>query len=90
VRREMEAWLLADIEAINAVAKNRGGRDASEVAGNLQDIEHPETRLQAVLSKARIQYTVPVCAELASRARLDMLDYRCPSFRMFRQQVLDC
>lgn len=90
VCREMETWLLADIEAINAVARDRGGRDVSAVVGGLEEIEDPKRCLRSFLSQARILYTAPVCAEIASRARLETLEYGCPSFRRFRQQVIDC
>ena len=51
VRRTMETWLLADIEAINAAARSRGGRAVAAVQGTLEDVVDPKERLRRVLSK---------------------------------------
>jgi hypothetical protein len=90
IRRELEAWLLADVAAVNAVAERRGGRAVAEVQGALEQIEYPKERLTQLLSEARLEYTEQVCAEIARSLRLDTLSYRCPSFRTFKQQVVDC
>jgi hypothetical protein len=90
VRREMETWLLADAQAINIVAQNRGGRQIQEVQETLEDIHDPKERLTSLLSRAGLDYTDQVCAEIASHLRIDHLEYRCPSFRTFKQNVLDC
>jgi hypothetical protein len=90
IRRTMETWLLADAEAINTVAQNRGGRQTQGVQETLEEIHDPKAKLRSVLSEAKLPYTEPVCAEIASHLRIDHLDYRCPSFRTFRQNVIDC
>lgn len=90
VRREMETWLLADAQAINIVAQARGGRQIQEVQETLEEIHDPAGKLRSVLSDARLSYTEPVCAEIASHLRIDHLEYRCPSFRTFKQNVIDC
>jgi hypothetical protein len=91
IRREVETWLLADVaEGVNAVAKKRGGRAVAEVQGTLEDLEYPKERLKQLLSEAKLEYTDQVCAEIAHSLRLDTLSYRCPSFRTFKQRVLDC
>ena len=43
-----------------------------------------------LLSEARLEYTEQVCAEIARSLRLDTLSYRCPSFRTFARQVVNC
>jgi len=90
VQRTMETWLLADAQAINSVAAERGGRRIQDVQGTLEDVQDPKKELQSVLSEARLEYTTVVCAEIASHLRIDHLEYRCPSFRSFRQNVIDC
>jgi hypothetical protein len=91
IRREVETWLLADVaEGVNAVAKKRGGRAVAEVQGTLEEIEYPKERLRQLLSEARLEYTDQVAAEIARSLRLDTLSYRCPSFRTFKQRVVDC
>lgn len=86
----METWLLADVEAVKTVAKNRGGRAVAEVQGTLKDFEYPKERLKQLLSEAKLEYTEQVCAEIARSVRLDTLRYRSPSFRAFEQRVVDC
>jgi hypothetical protein len=91
IRRELETWLLADVaEGVNAVAEKRGGRAVAEVQGMLEEIEHPKERLRQLLSEAKLEYTDQVAAEIARLLRLDTLSYRCPSFRAFKQRVVDC
>lgn len=90
VFREMETWLLADAGAINTVAVARGGREVSGVQGNLEDIYDPKRELRSILSRARIEYTAPVCGEIAANLSIDTLEYRCPSFHAFKRSVLDC
>jgi len=90
VRRAMESWLLADAQAINTVAQARGGRKIQEVQQTPEEIHDPKGKLRSVLSEARLPYTEPVCAEIASHLRIDHLEYRCPSFRAFKQNVIDC
>ncbi len=90
VRREIETWLLADVAAVNAVARERGGREVAEVQGTLEDIEHPKQKLKRLLLDAKLEYTQKVCSEIARSLRLEALRYRCPSFSVFEQQVVDC
>lgn len=90
IRREIETWLPADVEAVKAVAEKRGGQAVAEVQGALEDIEYPKDKPKQLLSEAKLEYTERVCAEIARSLRLDTLSYRCPSFRAFKQQVVDC
>ena len=90
IRREVETWLLADVEAVKTVAQNRGGQEVAEVQETLEEIEYPKKRLRQLLSEAKLEYTDRVGAEIARSLRLDKLSYRCPSFRTFMQRVVDC
>ncbi|MCI0371775.1 MAG: DUF4276 family protein [candidate division NC10 bacterium] len=90
VRRAMETWLLADIDAINAVATSRGGRQVAAVQGALEEILDPKERLKHSLSEARLPYDPEVCRGIAERARIETLRYRCPSFVSFERKVIDC
>lgn len=90
VRRDMETWLLADEEAVNAVALSRGGRHVASVQGTLEEIVNPKERFMRLLSQARLPYDQQVCREIAQRTKLDTLRYRCPAFLSFERKVIDC
>lgn len=90
IRREVETWLLADAAAVSAVAEARGGRPVSGVQGTLEDIFEPKQRFKRLLSDASLDYTEPVCTEIARLLKLETLRYRCPSFCTFEQRVIDC
>ena len=90
VRRTMETWLLADAQAITDVARARGGRQVQEVHEILEHIEDPKQKLRSLLSDARIELTDVVRAEIAARVRINRLENLCPSFRIFKQNVIDC
>lgn len=90
VRQEMETWLLADEEAINIVAENRGGRRIPQISGQLEEIKDAKANFVSVLSQAQLPYDAKVCSEIAQNASLERLRYRCQSFRWFETKVLDC
>ena len=90
IRREVETWLLSDVAAVNSVARARGGRDVAQVQGILEDIVDPKEKLKELLSKAKLDYTERVCAEIAQSLSLDTLRYQCPSFHTFEQRVIHC
>jgi len=90
VNREMETWLLADADAISAVALARGGRAVPRVQETPESIVDPKDRLKRLLRQARLEYTAEVCAQIAQQGRIETLRYRCPSFRSFEERVLDC
>ena len=90
VRQELEAWLLADADAISAVAEQRGGRGVSQLEGQLEEIADPKEKLTGILSEAKLPYDPTVCAEIAGITDLDRLRYRCPAFRIFERKVIDC
>lgn len=90
IRRTVETWLLADAVAINEVAAARGGRPISEVHGEVEEIEDPKDRFVRLLSVAGLPFDSAVCREIAAHARLEVLRYRCPSFRSFEEKAKDC
>lgn len=90
VRRTVETWLLADAGAINAVAAVRGGCSIPDVHGELEEIEDPKDRFVRLLSAAGLPFDSAVCREIAAQAKLEVLRYRCPSFRAFEGKARDC
>ena len=91
VRQELETWLLADENAINSVASERGGHArVPPVQEHLESIGDPKTRLHNLLSMAGLVATPAVYQQIASRLDLETLRQRCPSFWEFEQAVRDC
>ncbi|MDA2918141.1 DUF4276 family protein [Desulfobacterota bacterium AH_259_B03_O07] len=90
ILQSLETWLLADEEAISRVAQTRFGRPVSRVNEDLESIFQPKERLTRILSDAKLTYTAEVAREIARESDLSKLENRCPSFREFRQAVLDC
>jgi hypothetical protein len=81
--QELETWLLADHDTLSQVARKR----ISEIRGTLELIVDPKRRLQSILSEAGIAYTAEVARKIAAAANLERIEYRCPTFRTFRQAI---
>lgn len=84
--QELEAWLLADHDAISKVTEKMVPR----VNESLEDIDKPKVRLTEILTRVGVPYTKKVAGQIAAVASLQRLSYRCPSFSVFQQAVLDC
>ncbi len=85
VVQELEAWLLADESAVSVVT----GKKAPKIQ-NPEKLSDPKQRLKNVLSDAKISYTDEISRQIAANANVDTIEARCPSFREFRQAVIDC
>jgi hypothetical protein len=86
--RELEAWLLADNEALAQVLREYSGRRGSEIRipeinEPLEEILDPKTKLQRILSDAKVAYTKEVARKIAATANLERIASRCLSFREF-------
>ncbi|MBI5968627.1 MAG: DUF4276 family protein [Deltaproteobacteria bacterium] len=90
IAQELEAWLLADEEAISRVTVDRSGKPVPRVNESLESIPQPKQTLHKILGEARVAYTDGVAREIAKESDLDKIEYRCPRFREFRQTVIDC
>ncbi len=91
VQRQAPAWLLADLEAINSLAKERGGKRVDPTIREApEEITDPKDRLRRLLACANLHVTPQVYGEIARRTNLDRLRELCPSFRDFEQAVMDC
>lgn len=86
VKEEIESWLLADEEAISKVIETR----VSRINEDLESMPRPKEKLKQIISQAKKVYTLEVAREIAAEARLNIIEYRCPTFRKFKQSVLDC
>ena len=79
---ELEAWLLADEQALSSVT----GRAIRRIS-DPERINDPKARLRTILSDAKIIYTHEVARKISVAARLDVLAARCPSFRTFQDAI---
>jgi hypothetical protein len=80
--QELEAWLLADEEALLTVI----GKPQQRIR-DPETVYDPKARLERILSDARITYTAEVARKIAAAARPDILAVRCPSFGKFQEAV---
>ena len=87
VRRCLDSWLLADHDAISAVAIGRGGRRVGPVNQNPEEIQNAKERLMGLMAEARLPYTPAALGEISAIINLELLHYRCPSFRDFQTRV---
>lgn len=88
---EIETWLLADENAINQVARNRGKQGlVSEVTIPLESHRNAEELLQKVLSKARLPVDRKVYQEIARAASIERIAACCPYFQHFVDNVRAC
>ena len=85
--RELEAWLLADSEAIATVTRVYSGRGVPVVNESIENIADPKARLQRLLSDAKVAYTKEVARKIAAVSNVESIAYRCPSFRSFVRAV---
>jgi hypothetical protein len=84
VVEEMEAWLLADEEALASVTGRRQQRIL-----NPETVYDPKERLRDILSGARIAYAPERARLIAAASRVDVLADRCPSFKRFQEAVVN-
>lgn len=88
--QELEAWLLADEEAVSRITQSQSRKSVLRVNEPLESISQPKQILRGILSEAQVSYTEAVAREIAQESDLDKIGYRCPRFKEFRQAVIDC
>ena len=86
VRRKLDSWLLADENAINKVSR---GKVVARVNEAIEDINDPKERLQEILNEVKLKYTAAVLGEIAAVIELEELERRVPSFKSFKESVLN-
>ena len=84
----METWLLSDVDAINLVALERGGRNIAGQKGNLEQIGNAKAVFVRALSQANLPYDAEVCRQIARHIDIERLRNRCPCFHRFEEAVL--
>lgn len=83
--QELEAWLLADENALSAVTGKK-----PRIIPRPEQLNDPKEKLKKALSDAGIAYTREVARRIATGAKVETIESRCPSFKKFREAVLDC
>jgi len=91
VRNAMEAWLLADVNAISPAIKRRVGRLVTRSRSNdtPEDRLNPKETFRALLTEHGVGNTPLLCGEIAGQIDLDVLSQACPRFRIF-SELVDC
>lgn len=88
-RQAMEAWLLADVNAINTVIKKRAGKQITRSRSAPEDLPNPKVVFRQMLTEYSVGITPMVCSEIAKEIDLDVLSQACPRFPAFAELV-DC
>jgi hypothetical protein len=89
VPQAMDAWLLADVGAINASVQSRGGKRVTKSHDDPEGLRYPKEWLRKLLTEHNATYTPALCREIADGTNLQVLSLRCPRFRVFAELV-DC
>jgi hypothetical protein len=91
VVQELEAWLIADHQAIQQVSNQRGNqRVVPPTKASPENLFDAKAALQKLLSIHGVDYTAVVAEEIAENARLEQLRYWCRSFVVFEPIVKNC
>jgi uncharacterized protein DUF4276 len=81
--QELEAWLLADEEALqNVVGTKR------MLVRSPEDLKDPKRQLLRLLSQRDHIYTPALAGRIADAIRIPILSKRCPSFVKFRNAIV--
>jgi len=89
VRNAMDAWLLADVNAISTAVQLKGGRRVTKSHDDPDGLLKPKEWLRKLLADHKVAYTAAVCAEIARQINFDELTQKCPRFGEFTELV-DC
>jgi hypothetical protein len=89
VRNAMDAWLLADVDAVNTVSESRRGTRVTRLPDTPENLLRPKDGLRNLLADHKVAYTAEVCREIAQITNLQLLSERCPRFRVF-SELVDC
>jgi hypothetical protein len=87
----VETWLLADEDAVNAVARERGKIPAAQpVPDPLEGATDAKRLFRQMLTQAQLPDDPAVYAEVAAAADIDVIKQRCPYFQRFIDCVHGC
>lgn len=89
VSQAMDAWLLADVNAISDAVEGKGGKRVTRSHDDPAGLLKPKEWLRKLLEDHKVGYTAAVCGEIAQALDLQVLSHKCPRFRVFADLV-DC
>lgn len=89
VSQAMDAWLLADANAISSAVQRRRGRRVTRSIEAPEGLLRPKESFRQLLTDHGADYTAELCREIAEEIDLEVLSQRCPRFRVFADLV-DC
>lgn len=89
VPQAMEAWLLADVNALNNVSQRRGGKRVTRSLDAPENLHDPKESLRRLLSDHKLPYTGALAREIAQEIDFGTLSRKCPRFSAFTELV-DC
>jgi len=86
---ELESWLLADVNAVNEVARQRGKRKRAQATSvDLETHRNAKELFRRVLSDAALPADAQVYREVAAAIDIERIRTRCPSFTRFAEKVM--
>ncbi len=87
----VETWLLADENAVNFVAQQRGKTPSARPVGDpLEGAANAKALFRRMLTQAQLPADPAVYAEVAATADIDRIKQRCPRFQKFIDCVHSC
>jgi hypothetical protein len=89
VSQALESWLLADVNALNAVSLRRRGKRVTKSHDAPEALFRPKEDLRRLLSDHKLDYTSELAREIAQEIDLNKLSEACPRFRVF-SRLVDC
>jgi len=89
VSQAMEAWLLADTEALDKASRDRGGKRVTRTLDTPESLHNPKESLRRLLIDHKLDYTAELARRIAYGTDLKKLGQTCPRFRVFAERV-DC
>lgn len=89
VSQAMDAWLLADVNALNAAVQARSGKLIARSHDDPDGLLRPKEWLRKLLADHKVGYTSAVCYDIARALDLEVVAEKCPRFRVFAERV-DC
>jgi hypothetical protein len=89
VPQAIDAWLLADVGAINAAVESRGGKPVTKSHDDPERLLDPKEWFRKLLADHKASYTAELCREIAQKIDLNVLSQKCRRFPLFAELV-DC